>query len=106
MTHFARPKDVLRSFFLDRPIAAVTVEVVQRRHVRIVPESIAIAKHDVEWTMMPKDSKVLSCDGDAEVQPSSGRAFLVSVETIDPFHMVCEAPTDDIARARLMTRCL
>lgn len=50
-----------------------------------------ILRADAQVTELPKTIKVVAADGDP-IESSEGSRFYVTVETIDPFHAVCELP--------------
>jgi len=69
--------------------AAVTVKVAGDRLV-IEAGGVCVVKWDTLFAPLPERIKVVGPDGKV-VQPTKGSRFWVSVETIDPTHLVIEA---------------
>ena len=96
--HFLRKSEVYART-LTRPRAGVTVKVEKDKLVVLEPDdegkpNIHIAKMGTEWSLVPDRVKVVGPDGKV-IKPSKGKAFYVTVETFDPFHMVMEASPDE-----------
>lgn len=68
----------------------VTVELVARKRLQVQADSLSVAREDVEWYPLPADFEVVGGEGEL-VRPSPGRQFFVTVETLNPFHGLCEA---------------
>jgi hypothetical protein len=49
--------------------------------------NVQFARADTVWTELPDDYKVVNEDGE-EIKPSG--KFLISVESIDPYHLVTD----------------
>jgi hypothetical protein len=94
--HFLRKDELDRlDCELGKPYAAVRVRV-QGTHLVMTPgdegHCIVICKMDTLFVPLPERISVVGPDGQA-VKPSKGSRFWVTVETIDPFHLVTEAET-------------
>lgn len=96
MSHFLRMSERPHwPTVLGKPRAAVTVKASgDGAQLHIHPDTktglpFTVARGDVNWAPLPERCSVLGPDGEA-VGPSSGRRFYVSMDTIDPFHMVME----------------
>jgi hypothetical protein len=82
--------------FLKNPIpvrlnkSVVCVPVDREGKKLVVSGGIDLARPDTVWAALPEDMKILSESGE-EIKPS-GR-FLVTVESIDPYHLVTDQPT-------------
>jgi len=42
------------------------------------------------WTRLPSEYEVIMQFGSV-MKPKDGKAYMISVNTIDPFHVICEA---------------
>ena len=89
MSHFL-PRDVVeRAEPLRRPHIAAGVRVDGKRHVlRLTEDPLVIAKAGTLVVELPSNVRVMGTDG--RPIAASGR-FLVTVETIDPFHLLLDA---------------
>lgn len=81
-------KNALRYRELGKPWASVTVRVA-KEVLTIQPGGIGILRSDVQIARLPERFKVIGEDG-IEVKPSKGKAFWITVESMDPYHAVCE----------------
>lgn len=59
-----------------------------RTTLRLLGDGVFVVKH-AEMLRIPDRIEVLSPDGD-QITPTEGRAFLMSADTFDPFHLVTE----------------
>lgn len=77
-----------------RPIgkawACVTVRRIDHKRLQIQPGSIGVLKVDAMVAPLPPRLQVVDLEGEP-VTPSSGRRFLITTESFDPFHLVTEA---------------
>jgi hypothetical protein len=73
---------------LNKPLLCVTVE--RKGKTLAIDGGVELARADTVWAALPEDMKILSESGE-EIKPS-GR-FLVTVESIDPYHLVTDQPT-------------
>lgn len=71
-------------FSLDKPRACVQVE---RKGKRLHLNGIQIAKESTLWTNLPDDYKIIDKDGN---EVPKERTRIISVETIDPYHLIAE----------------
>lgn len=74
------------TFTIDKPYAAVKVER-KGKTLKLLPGEVFIAKEDTRYTELPKEYKLLTPDGE-EIVPHG--KFLISTETLDPFHIVLD----------------
>jgi hypothetical protein len=70
---------------VDKPIACVPVK--REGNKLILDGSIQIARDDTLWALLPKQFQVM--DGNNNPIPPSGK-FLITVESIDPYHLVAD----------------
>lgn len=78
------------------PWAAVTVEVKSKgkdRWLEIVPGEVCVLKSDALVMELPVDIPVRAPDEDEPIRPARG-VFLISTETFDPYHLVCDGWPD------------
>ena len=79
---------MLFSYPINKARVAVQVERIGRtRSFRVIPDSICMIKQGTLVADLPDDWKIVDEDG-KEIK-SAGR-FLISAETIDPYHLVVD----------------
>lgn len=91
MSHFLHAKELRQKTRLGAPRAAVTVLVKGSLMAPIleVQPGVSIAKADAQLAVLPGHVRVVDSEG-KDVKPSPGAVFMVSIETIDPFHLVVQ----------------
>ncbi len=77
-----------RPFILGRVQATVSVLVDKKGKILEIQPGITACRSDTLWTPVPKEFKVMA-EGKI-VKPSKGNMHLITTETLDPLHMVCE----------------
>jgi hypothetical protein len=87
--HFLRKGELECPLALGKPRAAVQVRVAGTQ-VAIMEDSLVVAHRDALFVPLPERIKVVGPDGKV-VTPSRDSRFWVTVETIDPYHLVIEA---------------
>lgn len=76
------------SYPINKTRVAVQVERIGRtRSFRVIPDSICMINQGTLVANLPDDWKIVNEDG-KEIKPA-GR-FLISTETIDPYHLVVD----------------
>lgn len=88
MSHFLRPQETAGGRTLGKPRAGVVVQLRKRRRLVIQP-GIKVVAADARMALLPADVTVVDGDGKS-VAAEPGALFLVTTETIDPFHLIVQ----------------
>ncbi len=91
--HPVRKNELYSARTINRPRAAVRVRL-ERTGLVIVPGEISVLKNDAFVVPLPDRLRVVSEDGEV-VKPSDGSIFLITTETMNPFHLVTQLPRDE-----------
>lgn len=79
---------------LTKPFACVTVTVQKKGVLVIKPNSFGVAQSGVLFAELPEKWKVVDPDPDETEPVLPSRQFYISVETIDPYHILIDAPKE------------
>jgi hypothetical protein len=88
--HFLRKDELSCPRELGKARAAVRVKVDGTRLVMTAVDAIVVAKRDALFVPLPERIRVIGPDGKA-IKPSRGARFWITVETLDPYHLVTES---------------
>lgn len=72
---------------LDQERVAVKVRKVGPKRYEVVPDSLCVIQASSKMFHVPEEWEIVTADGD-RISPT-GR-FLMSVETIDPYHLITD----------------
>lgn len=89
MSHFLKRGELRGARALHKPRAAVKVQA-KSAGLWLQP-GIVVARADALFVELPSRIQVVDLEGEV-IEPSDGERFLVSTETIDPFHLVVQVP--------------
>ncbi len=85
--HFLNKKVVSHAVPEERPTkpwACVSVKLVGKNRLSVVPGSVGIIKTDTTWALLPEN--VIVEDDEEKIEGS----FAISTETVDPYHVLID----------------